>query len=67
MQGRSRCGTRLGGVAATLWMLIVPTICKYAGYRIKAWSILDLDPGWLRVVAASDRDGIIVHNVVNRR
>jgi hypothetical protein len=48
-------------------MLIVPTICKYAGYRIKAWSILDLDPGWLRAAAASDRDGIIVHNVVNRR
>ena len=47
-------------------MLIVPTICKYAGYRIKAWSILDLDPGWLRVVAESHCDGIIVHNVSKR-
>ena len=48
-------------------MLIIPMICKYAGYRIKAWSILDLDPDWPRVAAASDRDGIIVHNVVIRR
>lgn len=64
MQGRSRCGTRLGGVAATLWMLNLPIACKYADYRIEAWSILDLDPGWLRVAAAFSPESLLVEEEV---
>ncbi|MDP6702241.1 MAG: hypothetical protein QGH25_21485 [Candidatus Latescibacteria bacterium] len=45
-------------------MLIVPTICKYAGCRIEAWSILDLDPGWLRVAAAFSPESLLVEEAV---
>jgi len=51
-------------VGATPWMLFGPTICKYAGNRFKAWSILDLDPGWLRVAAAFSPESLLVEEAV---
>ena len=42
----------------------LPIACKYADYRIEAWSILDLDPGWLRVAAAFSPESLLVEEEV---
>jgi len=45
-------------------MLNLPIACKHAGCRIEAWSILDLDPGWLRVAAAFSPESLLVEEEV---